>query len=303
MKALARFFSEAAFPAFMMAVLAVWQAILAVLVFLPGTAGRWGGLAADFRIRCFDYDPASGAMDWTAAWIMLSQPPVLALILGFVWWAPLAGAWRLSRPKLFLSSGAGLLSALLAGGALYAGFAPPGPGGDEAFPGERIRTALPMPDFALLNQRGQEISGRYFRGRVVLLTAVYTTCGESCPTLLMRAKGTLEKLPGEMGDEVVLAAVSLDPENDTVEMASWMAESYGLEAPGFHFLTGDPVEVNRVLDRLEIARVRDEKSGRIDHANLFFLIDRRGKIAYRLGLSDRHEPWLVEGLLSLLREE
>jgi hypothetical protein len=57
-KTLARFFSEAAFPAFMMAVLAVWQVVLAMLVFVPETAGRWGGLAADFRIRSFDYDPA-----------------------------------------------------------------------------------------------------------------------------------------------------------------------------------------------------------------------------------------------------
>jgi protein SCO1 len=60
--------------------------------------------------------------------------------------------------------------------------------------------------------------------------------------------------------------------------------------------------VNRVLDQLEIARVREEKTGRIDHSNIFFLIDRRGKIAYRLGLGDRHEAWLVEGLESLLGE-
>ena len=40
----------------------------------------------------------------------------------------------------------------------------------------------------------------------------------------------------------------------------------------------------------------------IDHANLFLLLDREGRIAYRLSLGDQQERWLVTALQVLLRE-
>jgi len=40
----------------------------------------------------------------------------------------------------------------------------------------------------------------------------------------------------------------------------------------------------------------------IDHANLFLLLDRNGKVAYRLGLGDRQERWLASALRILLQE-
>jgi protein SCO1 len=87
-----------------------------------------------------------------------------------------------------------------------------------------------------------------------------------------------------------------------MEKMAVAAEAYGMSAPQFNFLNGDPDEVNRVLDRLQVARMANEKTGEIDHANLFFLIDRSGTIAYRFNLSERHEEWLVQALRSLVEE-
>ncbi len=41
----------------------------------------------------------------------------------------------------------------------------------------------------------------------------------------------------------------------------------------------------------------------IDHANLFLLVDRAGRIAYRLTLGERQQRWLTSALEFLLREE
>jgi cytochrome oxidase Cu insertion factor (SCO1/SenC/PrrC family) len=62
------------------------------------------------------------------------------------------------------------------------------------------------------------------------------------------------------------------------------------------------VEVNDVLDRLEISRSANPMSGEIDHANLFLLIDKGGKLAYRLTLGAQQEQWLVEALRVLVAE-
>ena len=58
-----------------------------------------------------------------------------------------------------------------------------------------------------------------------------------------------------------------------------------------------------MLDRMQIARERDPDSGVISHANLFLLIDRDGRLAYRLGLGERQQRWLVSALRVLLGEQ
>ena len=44
------------------------------------------------------------------------------------------------------------------------------------FPADRLRTTLPVPEFNLVNQDGNAVRLADFKGRVVLLTAVYSTC-------------------------------------------------------------------------------------------------------------------------------
>ena len=66
---------------------------------------------------------------------------------------------------------------------------------------------------------------------------------------------------------------------------------------------GESAEVESTLDRMQMARERDPETGVINHANLFLLIDREGRLAYRLGLGERQQRWLVSALRVLLREE
>jgi cytochrome oxidase Cu insertion factor (SCO1/SenC/PrrC family) len=61
--------------------------------------------------------------------------------------------------------------------------------------------------------------------------------------------------------------------------------------------------MNALLDKLSVARTRDEKSGQIMHSNLFFLLDREGRIAYRLSLSQKESSWLISALRVLLAEK
>jgi cytochrome oxidase Cu insertion factor (SCO1/SenC/PrrC family) len=53
---------------------------------------------------------------------------------------------------------------------------------------------------------------------------------------------------------------------------------------------------------MSVARRRDGVSGVIDHTNLFLLVDRQGKLAYRFSLGPRQERWLGSALRLLLEE-
>lgn len=97
-------------------------------------------------------------------------------------------------------------------------------------------------------------------------------------------------------------AVTLDPENDDVARLSYLAEAQGVSAPMFQFLTGDSEEVNHVLDKMGLERFRDEH-GVIQHTNLYLVVDRSGRIAYRFSLGDLQEDWLVEAIKLVCAEQ
>jgi cytochrome oxidase Cu insertion factor (SCO1/SenC/PrrC family) len=75
-----------------------------------------------------------------------------------------------------------------------------------------------------------------------------------------------------------------------------------MTTPVWHLVTGDPAAVDRALDALGVERRVDPDTGVIDHTNLFVLIDRAGRVAYRLTPGDREARWLEDALHLLLAE-
>jgi protein SCO1/2 len=139
------------------------------------------------------------------------------------------------------------------------------------------------------------------RGQVVILTAVYASCPHTCPQILTQAKRAIASLSDEERESLRIVAVTLDPAKDTPEALADLATRHGLDAPLYNLVTGEPAEVEAVLDSMGIARERDPQTGIIDHANLVLLLDRDGRIAYRLTLG-RQERWLVSALRVLVKE-
>lgn len=297
------FFSGPKFPVFMLLAMLFYQAFLAVTIFSPIGDGLWGKFVTDFRVWCFRYDPGSGAMRWSAAWVMLTEPLLLEALIIALWHRQLLEMVRFERRALLAPCAAALMTvAAIAGGLLWLA------AGDAAaeetlpFPGERIRTALVPPRIELHNQHGDPVNLDDCRGKVVLMTAVYSTCGTACPMILFQARDAVAGLSEADRSNLTVMAISLDPEGDSLDLMARTAAAYGMDAPGFHFLNGDPVEVNAILDALSISRTRDPNTGQIDHANMYILIDEKGAIAFRLTLSDRHQSWLSDALKHLLAE-
>jgi protein SCO1 len=170
------------------------------------------------------------------------------------------------------------------------------------FPGERIRTRLVPPSLATVDQKGHPFSLEQLRGRVVLVTGVYTLCGTTCPEILIETQKLLAGLPAAARERLDVVALSLNPEYDTAALMDRIADAYGFTYPEFRYLNGDPKEFDVALPRLGFARTRNVETGLIDHANLFLLIDAQGEIAYRFTLQPRHQAWLHEAVLALTAE-
>ena len=61
--------------------------------------------------------------------------------------------------------------------------------------------------------------------------------------------------------------------------------------------------MNEVLDHYGFSRTKNLETGIIDHTNLFILVDRAGKIAFRFSLGEVQEAWLEDALRLLIAED
>jgi protein SCO1 len=137
-----------------------------------------------------------------------------------------------------------------------------------AFAGS-LRPEIPPQDFRLRDQDGRAVSLRQFRGRVVVLTFMYTTCKDTCPLTATQIRGALDDL-----DHAVPAlAVSVDPVNDTPARAKTFLFRRGLGDDRMRFLLGSRAELQPIWKAYGIR----PQGTAFDHSAYVLLIDRHGR--------------------------
>lgn len=287
------------FAVFVLAVFVLYEVFVLAMAFVPAGDTVLGSFAEEFRVRCFNYDPKAGAMNWGLVGLMTTEPFFLQLLVFFVWRRQLRELpWRRwPAPLAVASAVAGSVIALC----LVQFQTPAAVTGTLPFPGDRIRTQLPLPDFHLRDQDDQPISPATLRGRPVLLTTIYSGCTTACPMMLTQIRKVLNELTPEERAALTVVAVSLNPDADIRELREMTARTYSFNAPEFHFVSGAGADVNRLLDALQIVRTR-KPDGQMDHSTIFFCVDRDSRIAYRLSAGEKHHAWLLAALRSLLAD-
>src|SRR5689334_23140834 len=83
----------------------------------------------------------------------------------------------------------------------------------------------PAPAVELTDSSGRPFALKDLRGKVVLVSFIYTTCSGTCPGTthtMYRVQQTL-KDAGLLGKEVELVSISLDPKRDTPDVLAQYA--------------------------------------------------------------------------------
>ena len=136
-----------------------------------------------------------------------------------------------------------------------------------------------LPEFQLVDQRGQPFGKAQMAGKVWVADFVFLGCSEVCPRLTERMK----TLQGRTGAQLV--TFSVDPANDTPERLADYARAYGADPGRWTFVTGPSEEIERaVVKGFKIAMGRETvgegKSAviQIFHGEHFVLVDGAGRI-------------------------
>ena len=234
------------------------------------------------RAACFGARP--GGLPDAGGWILLIGEPLGMLgVLLALWGRSLRRdlRWILAH-RVWRVAGTAFVALALVGTALLGfrvarvwanGRAPIDIGGGVA-----QRLDRDPPAISLIDQHGRPTSFADLRGETALLTFAYGHCTTVCPAIVneLRVARSTTNRP-----EVPIVIITLDPWRDTPDRLAMMAGHWGL-APNDRVLSGSVADVERTLDVLGIGRRRDERTGDIEHGTTAMIVDRAGRIAWRI---------------------
>src|SRR5471032_194049 len=84
------------------------------------------------------------------------------------------------------------------------------------------------------------------KGRIVVVSFIYTSCSDLCPIETARLAQVKDKLGDAVGRDIFFVSMSVDPEHDTPEMLKAFADAFDATAPGWQFLTGQPEDIKLI---------------------------------------------------------
>jgi protein SCO1/2 len=145
--------------------------------------------------------------------------------------------------------------------------------------GSRLADIGPAPEIGLVDTGGRTVRLEDLRGKAVLVSFIYTTCGGVCPATTHRMYRIQEALKdaGLWTDRVTFVSITLDPKRDTPEVLRRYASVYDADTTRWRFVTGPPEEVERVIQAWGMW-ARPNADGVLDHPSRIFLVDPTGRI-------------------------
>lgn len=191
-------------------------------------------------------------------------------------------AFRIS-PQLQLPPGTGVDAFLdrskepwrLYDAAIAAKFVPGLPQSGTSFPFDLGST---LPHTKLVDQDGKLVDlASDFRGKVLLISFVFTRCPDKdeCPLVTSKFAAMQRSLDAR---HFHLFEITLDPVYDSPAVLRAYAQQYGADAAKFSIVTGQPHDIQQLLDRFGISSLRVSDANFI-HNDKVFIVGQNGKIA------------------------
>lgn len=157
----------------------------------------------------------------------------------------------------------------------------------EQAAGAFTKASLYQTDARFTDDDGRPIALGSLRGRPVVLTMFYSSCGYACPLLVSDMARIRELLPTGLRDEVAFVLVSFDVARDTPPVLRAYRESRHLDAQWI-LLHGADADVRELAALLGV-KYKQEADGNFAHSNLLTVLNREGEVVHqRTGLKDGH---------------
>jgi protein SCO1 len=162
------------------------------------------------------------------------------------------------------------------------------------------------PDFTLTNQDGRKISLQDLRGKIVVVTFIFTNCESGCLLSTVKMKDVQSAFKNK---PVHLVSISFDPAHDSPARLKEYANHFGADLGNWSFLTGTKEEVDPVLFDYQIEVNRGGKrdpsgailaSAIVDHEMKSFIIDEAGMKRFEYWGQDFDNKVVIQDITKIL---
>ena len=104
-----------------------------------------------------------------------------------------------------------------------------------------------FPNVPVIDQNGRTLNfyDDVIKGKIVVVSFIYTSCQDLCPLTTARMAQLADKLEGAVGRDLFFISMSVDPENDTPERMKAFADAFDV-GPGWLFLTGKVADIRAI---------------------------------------------------------
>ncbi len=149
--------------------------------------------------------------------------------------------------------------------------------GAQAVPAAPLPVYGTVPDFSLLDQRGESFGPQRLTGSVWIADFIYTTCPGQCQLMTDRLASLQRAFAGET--HLRFVSISVDPAHDTPEVLTAYARRFGGD-PRWSLLTGAPAVIEALCRDTFTVSLDRSGGGRepITHSARLIVVDRVGRI-------------------------
>ena len=111
--------------------------------------------------------------------------------------------------------------------------------------------SIPAPTWEMQSHNGETLNSDDLKGKAYVVNFTWTNCKDTCPTLSLQMALLQDRLieEGLLGESVKMVSISFDHERDTPDRLNEYAQLFGAKDGEWHFLTGSPEELERVITR------------------------------------------------------
>ena len=164
--------------------------------------------------------------------------------------------------------------------------------GPSGFAGSVRPPGLDAPPIGSLRDAdGRQVDPAELSGTPVIYTFVYSTCEDTCPTQVQSIRGALD----DLGRDVPVIAVSVDPAGDTPTRAERFVAEQGMTGR-LRFLLGSRAELEPIWKGFAVR----PQEGRLEHSAYVVLVDGQGRQRVGWPASQLHAEGLEHDLRRLL---
>lgn len=170
---------------------------------------------------------------------------------------------------------------------------------DDALEASRSAIGSRLPNVILKDSHGAPVPLADFRGKPLIVTLIYTSCSDVCPTLIETLYPAVKAAQSALGeDSFGVITVGFDVRQDTPERMRLLAQSRGVDLPNWHFLAADQAGLDALARALGFAFYA--RPGGFDHLAQVSLIDSRGYLYQQVYGAVFEPPAIVEPLKDLV---